>query len=131
MELRLFRKTTIGEVKREFAKNFRYLKLEFFAHPHKSFRGSPMQQRLNDSLTLAEIKTVRREGALSFQPSMTVTDFESLLQKEFGLPVQVFRKSGDLWLETIQTDNLPLEKQNKMGEAASKPMHINLATLFL
>ena len=32
-----------------------------------------------------------------------------------GLGVQVFRKAGHNWLETIETDSLTLEEQNLLG----------------
>ncbi|MFL5742758.1 MAG: hypothetical protein ACJ75B_21245 [Flavisolibacter sp.] len=131
MKLNLFRKTTIADVKRQFAKCFPYLKLEVFSLPHTGGKGSLTQQPLDDSLSLSQIKTFHSEGTLSFQPSMTTDAFKSLLQKEFGLAVQVFRRSGDLSLETIGTYYLSLESQNAMSEAACRPMCVNLATLFL
>jgi hypothetical protein len=36
-----------------------------------------------------------------------------------GLYVQVFRKSGKVWLETTATDNWSLYKQNEEGQELS------------
>lgn len=62
---------------------------------------------------------------------MPVAAFEQRLQEEHGLSVQVFRKSGEFWLETIQTDNLSLERQNEMGKAAGASLRFNIHALFL
>lgn len=131
MELNLSRSRTIGEVKQEFATFFPYLKLEFFSEPQEDDVIDFVQEQLNDNMPLQKIQTFRCERNLSFGPAMTVEGFENLLQNDFGLPVQIFSKSGGMWLETFNTDHLSLEKQNSMGEAACRPLRLNWATLFL
>ena len=131
MELKLFRNTTIRELKKQFSKNFSFLKLEFFFKKHRKEEGSAIQQKIADDTCLSDLSFVFREGLFYFTKSTAVNEFEQRLQKEFGLPVQVFRRSGDLWLETTRTDNLSLQKQNSMGEATCRPIRVNLATLFL
>lgn len=49
-------------------------------------------------------------------PDMTVTDLEQSFNTIYGLGVQVFRKSGKIWLETTVTDGWTLEEQNRQGE---------------
>ena len=39
--------------------------------------------------------------------------------KEFDLFIQVFRRSGNLWLETTATDNWSLHHQNEQGRELS------------
>ena len=131
MELNLFRSTSIENLKQQFVHYFSHLKLEVFSRPHACRNVSVMQQRLDDKLLLSQIKTFYHEGVFAFQPSMTVTSFKQGLRDKFGLSVLVLRKSGDQWQETTQTENLTLEKQNLMGQASSKPMRVNLVTLFL
>ena len=48
---------------------------------------------------------------------MTVSDLEQKFAELFGLSVQVFRKSANVWLETTVTDGWTLEEQNRQGEA--------------
>jgi hypothetical protein len=38
-----------------------------------------------------------------------------MLWQEFGLCVQVFRKSGNHWIETSLTNSWTLEQQNREG----------------
>ena len=40
----------------------------------------------------------------------------------YGLGVQVFRKSGNVWLETTVTDSWTLKEQNDQGESLSEFM---------
>ena len=48
--------------------------------------------------------------------NMKVSELEVLLQYEFGLPAQVLRKSGNLWMETTMTDHWSLRQQNDRGQ---------------
>jgi hypothetical protein len=131
MELKLFRNTVIRDLKRQFSKAFPYLKIEFFWHEHRPGEGSRLKQKIGDNVVLADIDSIKKEGSFSFGAEIPVADFEQRLQKEYGLPVQVFRKAGEIWIETIQTDNLSLAKQNSMGESASQRIRININSLFL
>ena len=131
MELKLFRNKTIRELKKQFSKNFSFLKLEFFFIKYRKEEGSAMQQKIADHTCLSDLSFVHREGLFSFTKSTTVNEFEQRMQKEFGLPVQVFRKAGDVWIETIQTDHLDLAKQNSMAESSGKVLPFNINSLFL
>ena len=46
---------------------------------------------------------------------MKVNELEKIFKDRFNLAVQVFRKSGNLWLETTMTDNWTLQQQNNHG----------------
>jgi hypothetical protein len=50
---------------------------------------------------------------------MTVQELERVFQEELGLFIQVFRRSGKVWLETTATDNWTLFKQNEEGQELS------------
>lgn len=131
MKLTLSNSTSIGELKKSFAACFPYLELAFYRHSHRQRESSMLDQQLPEHTLLSEIEGVRG-GVFTFEPAMPVADFEERLQSVFGLPVQVLRKAGNnLWIETMQTDDLSLQKQNDMGEASCKPVRINLASLFL
>ena len=74
----------------------------------------------NTAKTIIDVKRTR-----------TVAEVENDLKKQFGLPVQIFRLSGNVWIETILTDDWTLEKQNREGEQISshfiiKPCNNNL-----
>jgi hypothetical protein len=50
---------------------------------------------------------------------MKVKDLEKIFKDQFSLAMQVFRKSGNLWLETTMTDNWTLQQQNEHGREIS------------
>lgn len=131
MELKLSARSTVREVKKQFSACFPFLTLDFFIQGHKEGEGSALKQKVHENLLLIDVTGVLKEGIYSFKPSTSVAAFEQRLQHDYGLPVQVFRKSGNLWIETIHTDHLSLEKQNAMGAASVSPARFNIHTLFL
>ena len=67
------------------------------------------------------------------QPLQTVilklqNELEKIFKDQFGLAVQVFRKSGNLWLETTMTDNWTLQQQNNHGKEISAGNNKNNVT---
>jgi hypothetical protein len=41
-----------------------------------------------------------------------------MLESDYGLHVQVFRKSGNIWLETSVSDHLTLSEQQERARAS-------------
>jgi len=125
MKIELSVDNTILDVQEAFHRVFPYLKLEFFNHKHGEYEGSVAQDRIRDTnRTLGSIEGNPHSGVLSIEPEMPTWQLEHLFEQEFGLHVQVFRKSGTLWLETSRTDDLTLDMQNAKGLASEhiKPM---------
>jgi hypothetical protein len=120
MEIVLTYQATVKDVKKQFNCLFPYLKLEFFCEPHIAGQGSPFSKMVPPSTLLGEICGIICEGEMTIKPEQTVKEVEQTFQKNFGLPVQVFRRQKDVWLETTNTDNLTLEEQNEMGRRASE-----------
>jgi hypothetical protein len=58
-------------------------------------------------------------GFVGVDESMTVLELENAFMDEFGLCVQVFRKSGNIWLETTMTDHWTLKQQSDHGREIS------------
>ena len=120
MEIVLTYQETVKDIKKQFNSAFPYLKLEFFCEPHVVGQGSPCQKMVPPSTLLGEINGILCEGEITLTPQDTVKDVEQGFQRTFGLPVQVFRKQKDVWLETTSTDYLTLDEQNEMGRRASE-----------
>lgn len=109
----------ISEIQDEFSKMFPYLKLEFF----KNKSGKRLDYSINNIIRhnqkLAEGQIQLVDGLIDIQPGMTVKELEDQFRKEFSLAVQVFRRSGNVWLETTMTDNWTLKHQNDHGKELS------------
>jgi hypothetical protein len=111
----------LKHIKEEFNLLFPYLKIEFF---NKGVPGGYVKLLIaNDKKTLGECRGVHNNGLLDITPEMTVSELERSFQSEYGLNVQVFRKSGTVWLETTVTDKWTLSEQNKQGESVTRHLH--------
>ena len=119
MKITINDRRKIFAIQKEFGKLFPYLKIEFLAKPHKA--GAPSSKKImkHPSKTLAECRTIHNDGMITITPYMRVIDLEQNFRDVYGLSIQVFRKSGNAWLETTVTDGWTLEKQNQQGEMLS------------
>lgn len=111
---------TINEVQRIFNDMFPFLRIEFF----RSLNDSTLsKEKLNVSnLTVGKIPRVKKFSKISFGSEMTVEQIEKFLRNEYGLIIQIFRKSGPIWLETTATNNWTLDRQN--DEAKTLEEHL-------
>ncbi len=110
----------IFAIQKEFSEMFPCLKIEFLAKP-SNIGGSPVNKEIKySSKTLGECRLIHNKGTITITPQMTVIGMERNFRDVYGLSVQVFRQSGNAWLETSVTDNWTLEQQNRMGEELSK-----------
>ncbi|MCE3227700.1 MAG: hypothetical protein K0S32_2251 [Bacteroidetes bacterium] len=120
MKLLINDRRKVFAIQESFNAAFPYLKLEFFSKPHQ--RGGATSKKLIkvSSKTLGECRVIHNSGSITIMPSMTVSELEQHFNDIYGLSVQVFRKSGKVWLETTVTDGWTLQEQNTQGEALSK-----------
>lgn len=126
MKILISGERTIGEVQEDFQEAYPYLKLVFFTKPHRAYKGSPAKYLIQDrSRKLGAVLKDPAKGVLYVEPEMPTWQVERLFEEEFGLHVQVFRKSGNTWLETSVTDSLSLEQQNAKGKA-SEHIHFEI-----
>lgn len=118
MEIQITADRTMGAVQDDFHGLFPNLKLMFFNKAHKAYAGSKAKFMLTDrAAPMRDICEKHADGLLYVDEDMPTWQFERLFEEEFGLHVQVFRKSGNIWLETSVTDDLTLEQQNAKGGA--------------
>jgi hypothetical protein len=112
---------TIVGLQREFNKRYPYLKLEFFPRVQRTKTSGNLKFLLPGTRKLEDIRRTRHDRAITVTPDMRVSDLERLFGVEYNLGVQVFRKSGKSWLETVFTNSWTLQEQNSEGEVLSKP----------
>lgn len=109
----------IYAIQEEFNQFFPYLKLEFYSKPNKAGGASSRKLLKHNNKTLGECRTIHEKGTITISPSMTVSELEQSFADNYGLGLEVFRKSGKVWLETTLTEGWTLEEQNKQGEELS------------
>lgn len=112
-------KSQVSDIQRDFNRLFPYLKIELFKHKHGYKEASPRQGRLPHYLYLSDLAT-QLPAQISVPESMTVLELEKMFEEQLGLNLQVFRKSGNLWLETTMTDGWSLKQQNDHGMEISR-----------
>lgn len=114
---------TIGVLQAEFSEAFPGLKIVFFSKPHGVQKGSAAKFLVQQpDILLSQLSPQLKSGSVTVEPSLVVSQFEQALETDFGLHMQVFRKSGRTWLETSVTDNLTLAEQQAKA-AASENIH--------
>lgn len=109
MNLVISPETTVGALRAQFHLEFPRLSLRLFESAHEKGKGSPRSQMIDDNETLSP--WVKTPTLLVIERGMTVEQVESKFE-ESGMHVQVFRKAGQLWLETTRTDEWTLERIN-------------------
>jgi len=119
MHLHIAPTRLISDIQKEFNEAFPFLKIEFFKT--RSFTRSdfmanqiiPSQRKIGDG------QQAITDGDIEVVEEMKVKDLEKIFKDQFSLAAQVFRKSGNLWLETTMTDNWTLQQQNDHGREIS------------
>jgi hypothetical protein len=129
MKSNITRQRLIKEVQEEFTKAYPYLRIDLTkgkgesrpvpsAAPGRKDPSWPeyvpgQQEETDDIVRIVAQKLLFNEFGMS--DDMKINELELLLQYEFGLPVQILRKSGNLWLETRMSQYWTLRQQNDHG----------------
>lgn len=122
MQLTIHGDRLIAEVQHDFSKAYPFLKIEFFSDGLVRKDRYPASMLLSRQMRIKEAwKRPTTDPSLEFSDLTTVAELENSFMNTYGLSVQVFRKSGNLWLETSMTDNWTLKQQNDHGKEISDP----------
>lgn len=107
MKLEITKETSVSDVQEKFSEHYPSLRLEFYKK--KSADG------INKEDALDETSHFKKEASISIDKERSVADFEKEFWDTTGVAAQVFRQSGNIWLQTTRTDDWTLEKQNDQG----------------
>lgn len=117
MRLRIAPDRLISDLQKEFNNAFPFLKIEFF---QKRILPAPtLGQMLPHDKRIVEGQSAITDGDIEISSDMKVKDLEKIFKDKFSLAAQVFRRSGNLWLETTMTDDWTLGQQNEHGREIS------------
>ena len=105
----------IKDIKRNFENFFPYLKLEFFKQKHEPGQETSSRDLLPNSSFLIDATGMLKPQEIEITSRQTVGEVEQLFETLLNLPIQIYRKTRYSWVETIPTDDLTLEKQDKLG----------------
>ena len=126
----IHRQRFIKEVQKEFGNAWPYLKIDYgqrggmgrSIEPEgdgsSNDRDNGEGQQTGESSEREMIREAAKEllwHDFALTGDTLVSELEILLQYEFGLPLQIYRKSGNLWLETRMTRHWTIRQQNQQG----------------
>jgi hypothetical protein len=119
MKLTIAGSRSLQEVQHEFNAAYPFLKIEFF----RPINGQPVapsaSNLLKHYLKISEARRVQQDGIIEIEDATKVSELEKELIEKYGLHAQIFRKSGNIWLETTMSDNWTLKQQNDHGREIS------------
>src|SRR5947209_13539485 len=91
----------ITDVQRQFTSVYPFLKIEFFKRDNILKSLQPKQKQIAHNVKLKEAWAPKKaEGDLVVNDVMTVSDLGHTFMDRFGLNAQVFRRSGNICLQT-------------------------------
>lgn len=117
------RSVLLSDLQVAFSQAFPCLQVRFYQGGHITGEGSPSAGLLDSDHSVAEVGCLpidAREQGLVLDPLQSISDFESMMKDRFALNAQVFRKSGNLWLQTIATDHWTLSEADRKGRHSSQ-----------
>lgn len=109
---------TLAHVSEQLSEKYHNLKLVFFTKSHERFKGNNVKDMITDkALLLRDCCNIAEETSIAIHGLMKTYELEELFESNFGLHVQVFRKTNSGWIETSTTDSRTLHDQNYQAEA--------------
>jgi hypothetical protein len=122
MEIYFTPETTIEEVQLQFTLAFPNLKLGIFNDLNKDQILTADELIKNEKVRFSELGVKSSSGKLVFDSKSTILEFEKSVFEQFGIQMQVFRKSGKTWLVTTNTDSKTFAEQEAMALEMNQPI---------
>jgi hypothetical protein len=101
----------------QFNGHYPFLKLMFFKD--RSTGRALLISACGSEESLEKLPGFIGPATISIDGQRTVAQLEKDFKEQVGLFAQVFRRTGNLWIETTLTNTWTLERQNKEGEQIS------------
>jgi hypothetical protein len=114
MKINITKETLVKEIQDEFNHSYPYLKIEFFGADTNALPKN--RQSIKTDKKIREITRQANEGVVEYDDNTTVDHLEELFRDKLGLNIHIFRRSGNIWLETTMTESWTLGDQNTLGK---------------
>lgn len=117
MKLFIEKESMVDDIKKLFCARYPYLKIEFYKKPFCNV--SVKKEIIPVNIPLIQHAHQSSKAVINIGRNITVADLENYFSL-LGLKAEIFRKSGNVWVETSLTNNWTLDQQNKEGEEISR-----------
>jgi hypothetical protein len=118
MNLYVNQGSTLGEIQKDFRDMYPYLKLEFYKRIQTGSHRASSKDRLQANYLPGRINTGRVYAAIDISPQRSAGELENDILDTLGVSAQVLRRSGNIWIQTTDTDKWSLRLQNEEGRAS-------------
>ncbi len=105
----LFDGQTIGAIQKQFSDQYPFLKIDFFKE--LELNGIRVVKKLEPHYMLYRLPSTSIDMSGGRTVAETKKDFRSVT----GLLTRVYRRAGEVWIETSLTDDWSLDRQNAEG----------------
>lgn len=120
--MKILENDSVLDVQKKFNHVYPFLKIEFYDKPHAAHSGSGILEQLPEDALISEVYPNFFETVIDvYNEDMSVSELEQLFENQAGLHVQVFRKSGSVWLQTTSTDDWSIRKHLEKAEQFEHP----------
>lgn len=122
MKILIQKNTTLTELNDLFSEAFSGLRLGFFIDKNHDQILTANEEVKDLHMPVNKLSEASFDGEIDIEGRMTVNDVEALFKNTLGIEVQLFRKSGNNWLRTVQTDSWTLDEQQKVALESMRPV---------
>jgi len=127
MLLKIEESLTINQINADLHQKFPYLKLVFFNKKNHN-RANETKARVTElDKQLGLLFPAMRNAHINVSGNMQARTLEQKIEDLTGITVQIFRRSGKSWLETLTTDNKTLCELSKMAVESLEDQNLNEA----
>jgi len=112
----IYKDLKIKDLQEKFSGRYPNLKLEFYSVAHEAEELTPNDFKLDAKTEITNLISLEKPIDLSINGNTKIETLENRFE-ELGLHVQVFRKSGNIWLQTSRTDHKTLAELAAMSNA--------------
>lgn len=116
MKILIKKESKVEDICKFFTACYPFLKIELYKKP---LYNSSKKEALPFSQPLGQLVNDNFKKSIAVSDTTTVAELEDCFSL-IGLKAEVFRKSGNVWVETSLTNNWTLQQQNHEGEEISR-----------
>jgi len=119
MNLNIENMMLVEDVKKLFTNLYPFLKIELYKSLNEAKQNHIKKEPLPSNFILSKCLNNPESIAINWSNDITVEQLETQFEK-IGLSAEIFRRSGNVWVETSLTDNWTLQQQNEEAEEINK-----------